>query len=125
MLDMPGLSDPQNYLVMLTNGRLACPGSQSQGLVEARFECGSASWKAPVSLQWGQERNGAGGESRAQLTHWLHTVPGQPGNINLQDLQGLLTLHLTFPNDSSGHSKKIHTSPRWRKERGSPFCSWS
>ena len=61
--------------------------------------------------------------------HSSHTgftsVLGQPGNINLQDLQGLLTLHLTFPNDSSGHSKKIHTSPRWRKERGSPFCSWS
>lgn len=45
--------------------------------------------------------------------HGSHTsftpAPRQPGNNSLQDLQGLLTRHLTFPNDSSGCSKKIHT----------------
>ena len=124
MLDVPDLSDPQNYLVVLTNGRLACPGSRSQGLAEAGFEHGSAAWKTPMIYNGDRRGKGCPGTAHTLASHpslgslgapghGSHTsftpVPRQPGNNNLQDLQGLLTLHLTFPNDSSGCSKKIHT----------------
>ena len=109
MPDTPDLSDPQNYLIVLTNGRLACPGSRSQGLAEAGFERRSAAWKAP--MVYNEDRRGTG--RVVSPGHGSHTgftpVPRQPGNVNLQDLQGLLTIHLTFPNDSSGHSEKICT----------------
>lgn len=61
----------------------------------------------PLSVYNGDRRGTGRVVSPGHSSHAGFTpVPGQPGSINLQDIQGLLTLHLT--NDSSGHSKKIH-----------------